>query len=103
MVFYLQSGYEFMVKIAVFNVQRTVIPKVGKPELRFMCSARCLIVFYICVKFRENITNGIRVIERTGVHGRNGYVQCSKVDNSRSRQTRVMIHVFCTSSHGGLH
>ena len=28
--------------------------KVGKPELRFMCSASRLIVLYICVKFGEN-------------------------------------------------
>ena len=27
------------------------------------------------VMFRENITNGIRVMERTRVHGRNGYFQ----------------------------
>ena len=30
-----------------------------------MCSACCLIVFYICVKFGENISDGIRVRERT--------------------------------------
>ena len=28
-----------------------------------MCSARPLMVLYIGVKFRENITNGIRVME----------------------------------------
>ena len=37
--------------------------KVSKSELWFMCSARFLMVLYICVKFRENITNGIRVME----------------------------------------
>ena len=47
-----------------------------------MCSARRLMVLYICVKFLENITNGIRVMERTREHGRNGYVQCSKGNNS---------------------
>ena len=31
---------------------------------------------------------------RTRVHGRNGYVQCSKGNNSQNRQTRVMFHVF---------
>ena len=54
-----------MVETAMFNVQRVKTPKVGKPELRFMCSARYLIVLYICVKFRENISDGIRVMERT--------------------------------------
>ena len=58
---------------------------------------------YICVKFRENITNVFRVMERTRVHGRNGYVHCSNGNNSKSRQTRVTVHMFCTSSHGALH
>ena len=44
-------------------------------KLPFICSAHCLMMFYICVKFRENITNGIRVMERTPVHCRNGYFQ----------------------------
>ena len=60
------------------------------------------IVFYICVKFRENIRKNIRVMERTRVEGRNGYVQCSKGNNSKSRQTRVTVHVFCTLSHHAL-
>ena len=59
----------------MFNVQRAITPKVGKPKLQFMCSAWHLMVFYICVRFRENITNGIR----------------------------VMVHVFCLSSDGALH
>ena len=54
-----------MVEMAMFNVQRVITPKVGNPELRFMCSAHCLIMLYICVHFRENISNGIRVMERT--------------------------------------
>ena len=54
-----------MVEMAMFNVQRTIIPKVGKPELQFMCSACPVIVLYICVKFCENISDGIRVMEQT--------------------------------------
>ena len=54
-VFNLQSGHEYMVKMAMFNVQRAISPKVGKPELQFICFACCLIVVYICVKFGENI------------------------------------------------
>ena len=53
----------------MFNVQRAITQKVGKPELRLMYSASRLRVFYICVKFRENISDGIRVMERTRVHG----------------------------------
>ena len=56
-----------MVEIAMFNVQRAITPKVDKPELQFMCSAHCTIVFYICVKFGENISDGIRVMERTRI------------------------------------
>ena len=55
----LWSGHEYMVEMAMFNVQWAITPKVGKPRLRFMRPARCLMVFYICVKFRENISNGI--------------------------------------------
>ena len=52
-VFNLQSGHEYMIEMAMFNVQRAITLKVGKPELRFMCSAHCLIVLYICMKFGE--------------------------------------------------
>ena len=68
-----------------------------------MCSALLLMVLYICVKLCENISNGIRVMEWTRVHGRNGYVQRSNEKNSKSRQIRVMVHVFCTSSNGAVH
>ena len=44
-----------MAEMAMVNVQRTLAPKVGKPELRFMCSASRLIVLYICVKLCETI------------------------------------------------
>ena len=32
MVFNLQSGHEYMVEMAVFNVQRAITQKVGVPE-----------------------------------------------------------------------
>ena len=44
---------------------------------------------HICVKFRENITNGFRVMERTRVHCRNGYVQCSNGNNSKSSKPEL--------------
>ena len=37
----------------IVNSQMAITPKVGKPELRFMCSARRLMVFYVCVKFHK--------------------------------------------------
>ena len=54
-----------MVEMAIFNIQRAVTLKVGKQELRFMCSACHLIVFNICVKFHENMSSGFKVMERT--------------------------------------
>ena len=51
-VFNLQSGHEYMVEMAMFNLQRTTTPKVGIPQLWFMRSAHHLMVLYICVKFR---------------------------------------------------
>ena len=49
----------------IVNTQRAITPKVGKPELRFMCSAHRLMVFNVCVKFHENISSGFKVMERT--------------------------------------
>ena len=53
-----------MEKMAMFNVQRAITPKAGKPELQFISFARRLILLYICMKFGENIS-GIRVMEQT--------------------------------------
>ena len=63
--------------------------------LRLLNFAHCLMVLYICEKF-HNISNGLQLTEQTRVHGRNGNVLCSKGKNSKSRQTRVTIHVFCS-------
>ena len=52
-----------MVEMAMFNVQRTVTPIIGKTVLWFMCSAHPLIVLYICVKFHVNISDSIRAME----------------------------------------
>ena len=49
----------------IVNTQRTITPKVGKPELRFMCSTLPLMVFNICVKVYENISSRFKVMERT--------------------------------------
>ena len=40
----------------IVNTQRAIIPKVGKPELQFLYSARRLMVFNVCVKFHENVS-----------------------------------------------
>ena len=95
MVFNLQNGHEYMVEIAMFNIRRAITPKSSKPESGFMCSAFRLMVLYICGSFVKIWT--VSVMQQTRVHGRNGYVQCSKGNNSKIRQTRVKFHVFCTS------
>ena len=132
------------VHVLIFNVQRAITLKVGKPELWFTCSASrllvcyiyvkfcenmertrvhskkmaifniyyvqraaknrltritffflfctcCLMVGYICEKFHDNISNAFHNTKRTRVHGRNGYIQCSKVNYSKSRPTGVWV------------
>ena len=49
----------------IVNTQRAISPKVGKPGLRFMCSARRLMEFNICVKFHENMSSSFKLIKRT--------------------------------------
>ena len=49
----------------IVYTQRAITPKVGKSELRFMCSARRLMVFNVCVKFHENVSSGFKVMEQT--------------------------------------
>ena len=71
MVLMLQSRPEYVLEMAIFNVQRAIIPKECNPELPFLCSACHLMVLIICVKFQENILNGFEVTERTQVSGKN--------------------------------
>ena len=49
----------------IVNTKRAITQKVDEPELRFMCSARRLMVFNVCVKFHENMSSGFKVMERT--------------------------------------
>ena len=84
---------------AIYNVKRAVTLKEDLPELWFLCAARLLKVFYVCERFHENILNSFQLT----IHGGNGYVQCSKDNNSKSRQTRVTVHVFGTLPHGALY
>ena len=53
------------IRKAIFHVQRAIDPELKNLKLWFMHSACCLMMLYICVKFRENISNGIRVMEWT--------------------------------------
>ena len=49
----------------IVNTQWAMTPKVGKPELWFLNSARCLMVFDVCVKFHENMSSSFKVMEWT--------------------------------------
>ena len=51
------------------------------------------------MKFHENISNNFYDIERKHEYGGNGHFQYSKGNNSKSRKTRVAVHVVCMSSH----
>ena len=62
----MSSGFKVMERTRkIVNTQRAITPEVGKPELRFMCSKRRLMMFNVCVKFRENMSSGFKVMERT--------------------------------------
>ena len=49
-----------MVEMAMFNVQRVITPNVAKQS--YGSCVLYIMVLYICVKFHENISNGIRVM-----------------------------------------
>ena len=101
--FEVTEGHKYITEITIFKSSKGIIPKVGKPELPFLCSAPCLMMLYICVKFHQNIWNGFQLTEQTQVHSRNGYFQyllCSTGRNSKSRVTWVTYFVFCMLFHG---
>ena len=53
-----QAALKLWADRKIVDTQRAITSKVGKPELRFMCSARRLMVFNLCVKFHENMSSG---------------------------------------------
>ena len=61
---YLKQFSDYRRDTVVCNVRRGIAPKLYKPELWFLHSAYCLMMFYICVKFHQNIINGIQVTEQ---------------------------------------
>ena len=50
-----------------------------RQELRFLCSARRLMILYVSMQFHENIINGFQVTERT----KNYHCRISKGNNSK--------------------
>ena len=59
-----------MIETTIFNVRRPITPKICDSELRFLRSARRVIVLNIC-KFHDNILNDFEVTKRTRVFGNN--------------------------------
>ena len=47
----------------IVNTKRAITPKAQKPDLPFMGSACYLIVFNVCVTFRENMSSGFKLME----------------------------------------
>ena len=54
--------------------------------------------FNICVKFRESMSSSFEHMEHTQKNCKH-----TKGNKSKSRKTRVMVHVFCMSSHDVSH
>ena len=48
-------------KIAIFQCSKAITRKECNPELWFLCSAHRLILLNICLKFHENISNGLEL------------------------------------------
>ena len=83
-----------MVEMAIFNIQRAITVKVGKQELRFMCSACHLIVVTFVSSFMK-ICQAVLKLWR-----RHKNCKLTKGNNSKSRKTRITVHVFRTLSYG---
>ena len=71
-------------------------------ELRFLFSARCLIVVYICTKFRNNIFDDFEVTERTRSPTKT-FKGGGGGGNSAESVGGVTVLVICTSCDGGLY
>ena len=58
-----QAVLKLWSSMKIVNTPRAITPKVGKPELRFMCSAHRLMVFNVRVKFHENVSSSFKVMK----------------------------------------
>ena len=56
-------------------------------------------VLNICVKFYENISNGLKLQSGHKYVVKFAIFQCSKGNNSIKMQTRVTVPALCMSSH----
>ena len=82
-----------MVEMAIFNIQRAITLKVGKQELRFMCSACHLMVLTFVSSFMKICQAVLKLWSGQEI------VNTQRAITPISRKTRVTVHVFCTSSY----
>ena len=66
--------------MTMVKFQRGITTKLYRQELRFLRSARRLMMLYISKKLHENILKGFQVIEQT----RNDHCQISKGNNYKT-------------------
>ena len=62
-----------------------------------------VISLYIFARLQENLWIRFQVIEKAHVYDLCHYWQCWMGGNSKSRQCRVMVLVFCKLYHGDIH
>ena len=73
--FYISTKYHQNIPKGIWVTERTrnpfqtkqkeITPKVRKPELSFLYKTRRLVLFYISIKYHQNIRKGIQVTKRT--------------------------------------
>ena len=53
-----------MTGITIYNVKRAVTLKAGNSDVWLLCSAHHIMLMYICIKFKKNISNSFQVTEQ---------------------------------------
>ena len=71
--------------MTIVKFQRGITTKLYRQKLRFLCSTRRRMMFYISMKFHDNILKGFQVIERT----RNDHCQILKGNNYKMYRQKL--------------
>ena len=94
----LQSWHEYMVAIAIFNIFKGCNSKSRLTRARVLVFCTSSYGALHLWEISWDISNCVQRTERTRVHGGNGYAQCSKDNNSKSRQIKSysswVLHIF---------
>ena len=72
--------------------KRAITQNLGKQELRFMCTALPLEEIYPPTKFHNHSFYSLGDMHRTKFK----YEKKTKGNDSKTKQTRVTVHVHCT-------